>query len=167
MKTTILCLSYVWPRSCKHESHCGSMVATVFNLFSTAGCDKNLNIWAVFERICTLWLVTDKPLHRESQWNEAIGTGANLFCHCRLPWPVPQKSCRTTQPIHSVGKVKADIGQAVLNFLTDKLLVVYSINRNGSFNTLGSPLTEIGSSSHCFSVFFFYKSFLFCPSPLL
>lgn len=43
------------------------------------------------------FVVIDSPFHWESQSNEAIGTGPNPFCHCRLPRPVLQKSCRTTQ----------------------------------------------------------------------
>lgn len=35
---------------------------------------------------------TDRPLHQESQSNEAIGTGPNPFCQCSPPEPDVQKS---------------------------------------------------------------------------
>ena len=76
----------------------------------------------------------------------------------------PGQSRRNPAGRHSpfCGEVKADIWKSVLDFLTDKLFIVYFICRIGSFKTGGFSLNKIWS--HCHSISFL-KSFLFCLLP--
>ncbi len=57
------------------------------------------------------------------------------------------------------GKWRLIYKSHVLDSLTDKLFIVYFIYRMGSLKTWGSPLTKIGSSSHCFFIFFANPSY--------
>lgn len=82
-------------------------------------------------------VVIDRSLYSESQSNDAIGTGHNPFCPCRLPCAGPTEILQD-RTILSVGKVKADIQKSLLDLLTDKLLIVFVIYRIGLFKTVGS-----------------------------